>query len=70
MSESIIEKWKQVSDWDNLRTMSVDERVALHAETFADWDVETHGPAPIWFPTDDDIANSNLARINGSNRSC
>ena len=63
MSDSIIEKWKQVSNWNNLRSMSVDERLALHAQTFADWDVETHGPAPVWFPSNDDLAGSNLARL-------
>ena len=63
MNESIIEKWKQLSDWSNLRSMSVEQRIALHAETFADWDIDNDGPAPIWFPTDDDIAGSNLARF-------
>ena len=63
MNESIIEKWKQLSEWSNLRSMSVNQRIALHAETFADWDVETNGPAPIWSPSDDDIANSNLAAL-------
>ncbi|QEG23198.1 AMP-binding protein [Mariniblastus fucicola] len=57
---AIIEKWRSVSDWKQLRQLSVAERIALHAATFAEWDAEHDGPAPIWFPTDQAIAASNL----------
>ena len=57
---SIIETWKRVSQWSNLQPMSVNERIALHEETFADWNRERFGPPPIWFPTEEDIKASNI----------
>ena len=63
MSDAIIENWVRIRKWSNLRTKSVDERIKLHAETFADWKADDVGPAPIWFPSVDDIEDSNHIRL-------
>jgi acetyl-CoA synthetase len=36
-----------------------------HATVFAEWDVAAQGPAPIWSPTADEVAASNLGRVAG-----
>ena len=57
---SLIETWQQVSQWRELQPLTVEERIALHEQTFASWNVAADGPAPIWFPTEQDISASNL----------
>ena len=57
---SLIETWQRVSQWRDLQPLAVEERIALHEKTFASWDVAADGPAPIWFPTEQDISASNL----------
>ena len=57
---SLIETWQRVSQWRDLQPLTVEERIALHEKTFASWDVAADGPAPIWFPTEQDISASNL----------
>ena len=57
---SLIETWQRVSQWRDLQSLTVEQRISLHVQTFADWDVATDGPAPIWFPTEQDVAASNL----------
>ena len=57
---SLIETWQRVSQWRNIQSLTVEERIALHERTFAGWDAATDGPAPIWFPTEQDISASNL----------
>ncbi len=56
----LIKTWHRVSQWSNLRSLSVDQRIALHEETFADWNTDSCGPAPIWIPTEGENANTNL----------
>ena len=57
---SLIETWQRVSQWRDLQSLTVEQRISLHVQTFADWNVAADGPAPIWFPTEQDVAASNL----------
>ena len=60
---AFIKKWQDASRWSELRSLSVDQRIALHTKMFADWDSDSRGPAPIYFPTESEIASSNLQAL-------
>ena len=60
MDFAFIKNWHGVSQWSDLQSLSVDQRIALHADTFAAWDSDAWGPAPIYYPTVGEIADTNL----------
>jgi acetyl-CoA synthetase len=60
---SIIKNWHRDSQWSDLKPLSVEERIALHAKTFANWDTEHDGPAPIWIPTVSETESTNLSAL-------
>jgi acetyl-CoA synthetase len=57
--------WREVTK----AVLSPDDPFAAHQiahrAVFADWDVERRGPAPIWVPSAEEIAASNLGRESG-----
>ena len=53
--------------WTALRSGPLDATVPfavhrlLHDAVFADWDIDTNGPPPVWTPTSAEISDSNIA---------
>ncbi len=58
-----IDAWKAKLASGQLLKMPVARRLSEHQKFFADWDATRHGPAPVWAPTQLDIANSNLKHL-------
>ncbi|MEM1415620.1 MAG: AMP-binding protein [Myxococcota bacterium] len=59
-----LQAWRAVTDllqptdpWDAHRT--------LHAAVFAAWDADARGPAPVWVPTEAEVAATNVGREGG-----
>lgn len=58
-----LDEWKAILADGTLLKMPVAQRLAKHQNVFADWDSSSHGPAPIWAPTQHDIDDSNLNHL-------
>jgi acetyl-CoA synthetase len=60
LNDSFAAKWLGSSELADCHRKTVDERIALRDAIFEGWNSATDGPAPIWYPSEADIANSNL----------